>query len=498
MSSAVVERSGLTDPVEVNPHHARRWLILGVLGLAQLMVVLDSTVVTIALPSAQADLGFSDASRQWIVTAYALAFGSLLLVGGRLADLIGRKWTFITGLAGFAAASALGGAANSFAVLVTARAIQGGFAALLAPSGLALLTITFTVAKERAQAFGIYSAIAGSGAAIGLLLGGLLTEYASWRWTMFVNLLFAGAALFGASTLLHHTRSEHRQRLDIPGTVTISAGLFCLVYGFSHAETAGWSNAVTIASLLAAAVLIVSFLVIQTRSSSPLLPPRVLRDRQRGGALFAMFATSSGMFAIFLFLTYYLQSTMHYSAVQTGLAFLPLSFTIIITAGLVSSVLISKISTRTLVPSGMLVTAAGLAMLTRIDVHSDYVTTILPATILLAFGMGVTFAGSMSVATLGVAREDAGVASALVNVSQQVGGSVGTALLNTIAATAAANFLVGKVPSQNTYAMAAVHSYSVAFWAAAAVTAVGAVVTFLMLRPGIPQFDHESDALVVL
>src|SRR3954471_20766326 len=267
-----------------NPHHERRWLILAVLGVAQLMVILDATIVNIALPSAQEALGFSDGSRQWIVTAYALAFGSLLLLGGRLGDLFGRKRTFITGLLGFALASAAGGAAQSFKMLVAARALQGMFGALLAPSVLSLLTTTFTNPRERGTAFAIYGAIAGAGGALGLLLGGLLTEYLSWRWCLYVNLLFAVPAVFAALPLLHNQVAAVRAKLDIPGTLTASGGLFALVYGLNKAETNGWGAAITLGFLAAAAVLLAAFVMIQRRSAQPLLPLRVLADRNRAGS----------------------------------------------------------------------------------------------------------------------------------------------------------------------------------------------------------------------
>lgn len=259
--------------------HSMRWWILAVLGLAQLTVVLDATVVNIALPSAQAALGFSNDQRQWIVTAYALAFGSLLLLGGRLADLVGRKRMFLIGLVGFAAASAVGGAANGFEMLVVARAVQGLFGAMLAPAALSLLTTTFTDARERSKAFGVYGAIAGGGAAVGLLIGGVLTEYLSWRWCMYVNLFFAGAAFIGGLLWLRNSVAQHRPRLDVPGILLVSTGLFSVVYGFSHAETAGWSDPVTVGFLVAAAVLLAAFVVVQTRVAHPVLPMRILLDR---------------------------------------------------------------------------------------------------------------------------------------------------------------------------------------------------------------------------
>ena len=484
-------------PVSDNPHHARRWLILAVLAVAQLTVVLDATVVNIALPTAQHALGFSDNSRQWIVTAYALSFGSLLLLGGRLADLIGRKWTFLIGLAGFAAASAVGGAAVNFGMLVTARAIQGGFGALLAPAALALLTTTFTEAKERARAFGIYGAIAGAGAAVGLLLGGVLTEFLSWRWTMYVNLVFAGIAIAGGIMLLHHRPSEHRPRLDLPGTLTVSGGLFALVYGFSHAETAGWASGTTIGFLVTAAILLVAFVGIQMRTAHPLLPMRVVLDRNRGGAFLAMFTAAIGMFGVFLFLTYYLQQILGYSALRSGVAFLPMVVALVISSTVVSTGLAGRVSPRILIPAGMVLSALGMYLLTGLGLHSDYAGAIMPATIVTGLGMGMVFASAMSLATLGVAADDAGVASAAVNTVQQVGGSIGTALLNTIAATAATTYLTTHHSSPTVLQSAAVHSYVVAFWWSAAIFAAGAAVAALILRSGVPQIE-ESEAVVLL
>jgi EmrB/QacA subfamily drug resistance transporter len=485
-------RAGSAEPSHSNPHHARRWLILVVLALAQLMVVLDSTVVNIALPSAQRSLNFSDGDRQWIVTAYSLAFGSLLLLGGRLADLFGRKRVFLIGLGGFAAASAAGGAATGFTTLVIARAVQGGFGALLAPAALALLATTFTESKERAKAYGIYGAIAGGGAALGLLLGGVLTEYLSWRWCMYVNIFFAVPALVGGLILLVHRHAEERPKLDLPGTLTVSAGLFSLVYGFSHAETAGWSSMVTLGFLAAAAVLLIAFVALQRRVKHPLLPLRVVLDRNRGGAFLAMLLSAAGMFGVFLFLTYYLQQSLGYSAVSTGLAFLPMCFVLVIVASVATTMLSSRVSPRVTIPVGLLIGSIAMFMLTRIGVQSDYMRDLLPALLLLGLGLGLVFATAMSLATLGVDPQDAGVAGATVNTMQQVGGSIGTALLNTLAATAAANYLIGKPASESVAAHAAVQSYTTAFWWSSAIFLLGAVLSALVLRPGIPAVDENA------
>jgi EmrB/QacA subfamily drug resistance transporter len=478
-------------------HHAHRWTILALLGVAQLMVVLDATIVNIALPSAEKALHFTDENRQWIVTAYALAFGSLLLLGGKLGDLFGRKWTFIAGLVGFAGASAIGGTAHSFGVLVAARALQGAFGAVLAPSALSLLTTTFTDPRERGKAFGIFGAIAGGGAAIGLLLGGILTEYLSWRWCLYVNLLFALPAAMGALTLLRNPeRTAHRPRLDLPGTAAASGGLFALVYGFSNAETHGWGAPLTVGMLAGGVALLAGFVAWQRRAAQPLLPLRVVLDRNRGGSYLAIGIAGMGMFGVFLFLTYYLQRNLGFSPVKSGLAFLPLSAVIIATATTATTKLLPRFGARPLMTSGMVLASLGMVVLAQLGPHSSYAAHILPALILQALGMGLVFAPAMSGATLGVAPSDAGVASAMVNTSQQVGGSIGTAVLSTLANTAAASFVVGQRPTASVLADAAVHGYTTAFWWAAGIFAVGAAVTGLVVRSGAPQYAPAAEPVL--
>ena len=464
-----------------NPHHAKRWLILGVIAIAQLMVVLDATIVNIALPSAQHDLGFGDDARQWIVTAYALAFGSLLLLGGRIGDLIGRKRVFVIGLLGFAGASVVGGFAQSFSVLVSARALQGVFGALLAPGALSLLSTTFTEPEERGKAFGVFGAVAVGGAAIGLLLGGILTEYLSWRWCLYVNLLIAIPAALAATALLHNEVPAIRPKLDIPGAVTASAGLFAIVYGFSNAHTHSWSAPFTIGMLIAGLVLLASFVAIQARSAHPLLPLRVVLDRDRGGSFLAMVLAGSGMLAVFLFLTFYLQQTLGFSPIKAGLAFLPMTGTIIIAATAGSTKLLPKFGPRPLIGAGMVIASAGLVTLTSVGVHTAYATHVLPGLLIMGAGMGLVFSSAMATATFGVEPKDAGVASAMVNTMQQVGGSIGTALLSTIAASATTGQLAGHVPSRALISQAAVHGYATAFWWAAAIFATGAVLCTALL-----------------
>jgi EmrB/QacA subfamily drug resistance transporter len=465
----------------------RRWLILAVLSIAQLMVVLDATVVNIALPSAQEALHFSDSDRQWVVTAYTLGFGSLLLLGGRLVDLFGRKRTLIIGLVGFAVASAVGGTAQSFIPLIAARAVQGIFAALLAPAALSLLTTTFTDPQERGKAFGIFGAIAGAGAGVGLLLGGVLTEYLSWRWCLYVNLIFAALAGTGALLLLaKHVRSG-KPNLDIPGTLTASAGLFALVYGFSEADRSGWSATSTLGFLAAGVALLAVFVVIEQRAAHPLLPLRVVVDRNRGGSYLAMLIAAIGMFGVFLFLTYYLQQTLGYSPVKSGLAYLPMIGAIIATSTTATTVLQPRVGPRLIVLTGMLLAAAGMVVLAQLGMHSTYAAHVLPALIPLGLGLGLIFGPAMNTGTLGVDPGDAGVASATVNTASQVGGSLGTALLNTVATTATASFVAGKAAAPALAADAAVHGYTTAFWWAAAIFAAGAVICGVLLRPGSPR-----------
>jgi EmrB/QacA subfamily drug resistance transporter len=462
----------------------RRWFALVVLALAQMMVVLDGTIVNIALPTAQRALGFSNSDRQWVVTAYALAFGGLLLLGGRLSDMFGRKRVFLIGLVGFAGASALGGAATSFGMLVVARAVQGAFGALLAPAVLALLTTTFTDPAERGRAFGIYGAILGGGGAIGLILGGVLTTYASWRWTLFVNPVFAAIAFIGGAAVLRQSRSEHRPHLDLPGAITVSAGLFAVVYGFSHADTSGWQDPITLGSLVGGVVLLAAFLAIEARVANPLLPLRVVGDRNRGGSYLAIFLVVAAMFGMFLFLTYYLQTTLGYSAIRSGFAFLPMVVVLSLTSLLANGKLLPRFGPRPLVPTGMVVAAGGMIVFTQLGAHSDYVTHILPGLLLLGVGIGLAVSSSTNTATVAVEPDDAGVASAMVNTSQQIGGSIGTSFLNTIAASAVASFVASHPSSPTLAAQAALHSYTVVFWCSAGILAAGAVATFALFRSG--------------
>src|SRR5438874_2197073 len=467
--SATLER---TAPAE------RRWLVLVVAAVAQLMLVLDGTIVNIALPSAQQALGFSNGDRQWLVSAYALAFGSLLLVGGRLGDMFSRKWVFITGLVGFALASAVGGAAGSFAVLVTARALQGAFGAVLAPAALGTLVSTFTDPRERGSAFGVFGSVAAGGSAIGLVLGGVLTEYLSWRWCLYVNLVFAAIAAAGALAYLRGGRAASRPRMDWPGAVLACAGLFAIVFGFSQAETAGWTSALTVGSLVGGMLLLAGFVVAEQRVLHPLLPLRVIVDRARGGAYVAVGISGMALFGTLLFLTFYLQVVKGNSPLTTGLLFLPMIGSILISSNLSSNI---GLGPRALIAAGMLLGAGGLVLLTQVTVTSSYVSDVLPGLLMLGLGLGLIFAQAIHTATAGVAREDSGVASALVNTMQQVGGSIGTSALSTIALSAPATYLIGHDAGPQTQAVAATFGYTTAFAVSAGLLGLGFILAVVLL-----------------
>ncbi len=477
----------------------RRWLVLVVVAVAQLMVVLDATIVNIALPSAQHSLGFANSDRQWVVTAYALAFGSLLLVGGRLGDMFSRKWVFITGLIGFAVASAIGGAAVSFLMLVSARALQGAFGAILAPAALGTLVSTFRDPRERGQAFAVFGSVAVGGGAVGLILGGLLTQYLSWRYTLYVNLIFAALAVAGALVWIHTSRPATRPRMDWPGAVFACAGLFLIVFGFSHAETASWTATLTIGSLVLGAVLLAAFVVAERRVSHPLLPLRVILDRTRGGSYVAVGITGIAIFGIFLFLTYYMQQVKGYSPVTTGLLFLPMVAGILIASTVSSVVLLPRFGPRALIAAGMLLGAGGTAYLAQLTVTSGYPGDIMPALIAMGLGFGMIFAPAINTATAGVPPQDSGVASALVNTMQQVGGSVGVSILSTIAGSATTSYLLAHHTGSQALALASAstHGYTLAFTISAALLGLGAILAILML-PSRRRLAELSEAAALV
>ncbi|MEU3611685.1 MFS transporter [Streptomyces sp. NPDC006872] len=493
MSESADSESRVAAKGAPDPHYANRWLILAVIGVAQLTIFLDTTVVNIALPSAQADLGFGDGDRQWVVTAYALAFGSLLLLGGRIVDLIGAKRSLMISIVGFGAMSVLAGAANGFAMLITARALQGGFAALVAPAALSFLLTVFKDPKERVKAFGVYGALGSGGLALGLVLGGALTDWLDWRWCLYVNVIFTAAVFVGALLTMHNRQAEHRaERLDLPGTVTASVGLFCLAYGLSNADDGDWGKTDVWGFLVASAVLLVAFVLFELRSRTPLLPIRIVLHRNRGSAYLAMFLLGIGLFVQFLFLTYYLQLILEFSAIESGLAFLPMIVGIGIGATTIPPVLEPKLGTRVLIPAGLVLAAVGSFWLSRLTVDSSYLGGVMVPSLIAGVGFGLVVSLGAAVATVGVEPQDAGAASALVNTVQQVGGSIGTALLSTLAITAADSFVEGKKPTPQLISEAAVESYTTAFFWGAVVFLGGAILCGLMFdRHVTSQADPE-------
>jgi EmrB/QacA subfamily drug resistance transporter len=481
-------------PAGAAPVDPKRWFALTVIAIAQLMVVLDATIVNIAMPSAQQALGISDANRQWIITAYTLAFGGLLLLGGRIADYVGRKRVFLIGLIGFAGASALGGIATNGATLFAARGLQGVFGALLAPAALSLVTVTFTDVKDRAKAFGVFGAISGVGAAIGLVMGGFLTEYTTWRWCLLVNIPIALLAFFLALPVVRESKAKGNTRYDVPGAVLATAGLLSLVYGFTKAAEDGWSAATTLAFFAIAAVLLVGFVFVEARSSHPLLPLRVVWHRNRGGSFLVSVLMGAGMFGMFLFMTYYFQGTLHYSPLESGVAYLPFSGALIVTA-VVASGLLPRTGPRGMMTLGGVMAAAAMIWLTQLEVDSSYWAFIMPAFVLMASGMALVFVPLGNTSLTGVDDHDAGVASAMLNTTQQVGGSLGVAVLNTVFTTAVASYLTSNGPAAAEQGQ--VHGYNVAFTVSAVLLGVSAVLIFLLIRndrQGTPALEQAGDA----
>ncbi|MDE3205666.1 MAG: MFS transporter [Acidobacteriota bacterium] len=458
------------------------------------MVVLDATVVNIALPSAQASLHFDNSQRQWIITAYALAFGSLLLLGGRVGDMLGRKRTFLIALVSFATASALGGAAPSFAVLVVARALQGAAGAMLAPAALGTLVTTFHNPRDRGRAFGVFGTVAVGGGAVGLILGGVLTQYLSWRWCMYVNVVFAAIAVVGALAYMTEVTIPNPPRIDVAGTVLAALGLFGVVFGFSQAETDGWASGVTVGSLVLGVILLAVFVRVEQRVAQPLLPLRVVADRARGMAFAAVGIAGLAMFSLFLFLTYYLQLVKHFSPVTSGLAFLPMIGCVMISSNMSNIVTLPRFGPRIVITTGMTTVLLGLGYLSRLNTHSSYTGAVLPSLILMGLGMGMVMAPSMNTATAGVRPQDSGVAAALVSTMQQVGGSIGTAVMSTIAASVTSSYTASHAAVAGFDAAAATQGYSRVFLASALVFAAGGIIA-AMLFPNRAQLAAKRDAV---
>ena len=459
----------------------RRWLALAVIAVAQLMTALDATIVNIALPSAQRSLGFGDDARQWVVTAYTLCFAGLLLLGGRIADVIGRRRAFVIGLSGFALASLLAGLAPDLGVLLAGRALQGAFAALIAPTALSLLAVTFTEPAERARAFAVFGAVASSGAAAGLLLGGVLTEFLDWRWCLFVNVGVAVAVLALGRSVLPDPPVVPGSRVDLASAALATGGLAAIVLGCSQAATRGWTSPAVIGPVAGGVALVSLFALRQRRLTAPLLPPTVLRDRNRAGAYLAAATAVVGSFGLFLLLTYHLQVVLHYSPLRAGLAVLPLTLANSVSGYQLGSRLMPRMPARVLLGGGLLVAAAGLAVLTQLDPASGYLDTVLPAEVLVGIGMGALFPPAFSLAVRGVGPRDAGVASAVIGTATQVGSSIGTAVLNSIAVSATAAYLVGHSGARSA---ALVHGYATATgWSAGLLVTMAVVVLVLVDAP---------------
>jgi len=463
----------------------RPWWTLTVVALAQLMVVLDATIVNIALPAAQADLGFGDADRQWVVSAYSLAFGSLLLLGGRLNDRLGARTGFVIGLAGFALASAVGGWAQGFGVLIAARAVQGVFGALLAPAALALLATTFRGTKDQGRAFGVYGAVAGGGGAVGLLLGGVLTDSLSWRWCLFVNVVIAAAVIVGALVVLPAGAAQAKGgRTDWWGAVLVVVGLFAIVLGFGRSEVLGWSSSVTIGALAVGVVSLTAFVLVEIRASAPLLPMSIVRSRVRGTSYLVMALAAVGMFSVYLFLAYYLQRTLGFSPTLAGVAFLPNAVSVAIGSAVSSAVLVPRFGIRLPVTAGAALAAAGFLYFTGIEADAAYVTTVLPGMFMAGLGLGAVFGSAMASASAGVAPAQTGIASATVNTTQQIGGAIGIALLTSLSLSASR--LGGEIAG-----------YHAVFWGAAASLAVAAVLAGVLYprRAASPVAEPTTSAV---
>ncbi|WP_086870585.1 MFS transporter [Streptomyces viridochromogenes] len=472
----------------------RRWLALLFIAVAQLMVFLDGAIMNIALPSAQQDLHFTDGGRQWVITAYGLAFGGLLILGGRLGDLWGRKRVFVIGLLGFALASGLGGAAQNLPTLLTARALQGVFAALLAPAALALISLAFTDARERAKAFGIYGAIATAGGALGLLLGGMFTEYTEWRWGLYINLPIAVIGILGVLTVVRDPGiPAGRARLDVPGALLASGGAVALVFGFAKAESDGWAAGVTVSMFVLSALLLAAFVLLAAKVTSPLLPLRVLTERNRAGAYLSLALSVVSMFGMFLFLSYYFQLVKGYSPVQSGAAFIPMAAAQALGSTQIGARLSHRVRPGLLMGAGYAVSGIGVLMLALLDVDASF-GYIAVAEIVVGAGIGTAFMPAFSLGTHGVELRDVGVASAMTNTSQQIGGSIGTALLNTIAASATAGYVASHQGAVSLTGLSLVHGYSVAYWWATGFLAAAALVAFLAVDAGKPKGEPAMAA----
>ncbi|MFD3842385.1 MFS transporter [Streptomyces sp. NPDC058642] len=460
----------------VKDSSSRRWTLLAV-SAAQLLVVLDGTIVNIALPSAQQALEMSDASRQWAITAYALAFGGLLLIGGRVSSALGHRRTFIIGLLGFAGASALGGAAVSPEMLFGARALQGVFAAGLAPAGLSLLTITFTEPRERGRAFGVFAAVGAAGSAIGLIAGGLLTEYVGWRWCLYINTPLALLAVLGATLVARDRPGRESKGLDVPGALLSTAGFVAVVYAFNEAASLGWGSGKVLALLAGGALLLAAFVAVELRTPRPLVPMRILLHRARGGAFLAITLMFVAMFGFYLFMSYYTQTILGYSPVEAGLTLIINALATLLASTLIAGRLHGRVSPATLILPGLLAAAGGIFLLTRLTPQSTEIfgLYLVPALLLTGLGLGLVMPPTASLATADMDWQDIGAASAAYNAGQQLGAALGTALFNTLAASAAASYLAAH--PQAAAGAGAVRGYTTALAAAAGILLVATLIT---------------------
>jgi EmrB/QacA subfamily drug resistance transporter len=482
MSETLTPAATATATAADNPPGSAtsKWLVLVIACMAQFMVVLDATVVNIALPSVQRGLHFSPANLQWIVNGYTLVFGGFLLLGGRAADLIGRKRLFLAGVALFSVASLINGFAQTSGMLIGGRALQGLGGALVSPAALAIITTTFSDAGERTKALGVWSAIAASGAAVGLLMGGVLTDIASWRWVFFVNVPIGIITVAMALRYVAESRIEVENRsFDLAGAVSVTGGLVLLVYAIVKAQAYGWGSGKTIGLLAGAVALLTIFMTIEARSKAPLMRLSIFRIRALAVADIVLLLVASGMFGMFFFASLYVQEILGYSPLRAGLAFLPVTAGIIIGAG-VAQQLIKRVGVRNVSTAGIALASAGMLVLTQLPVHGSYVSDLLVGLLPMSLGMGLTFVPITLMGTSGVTGEDAGLASGLFNTAQQVGGSLGLAILSTLAASQTASVLHGT--STAAVLAARVSGYHVAFLAAAIMLGAGVVIMSVALR----------------
>jgi EmrB/QacA subfamily drug resistance transporter len=467
----------------VERQEASRWFVLVLVCLAQFMVILDATIVNVALPSIQRDLHFSAADLQWVINSYTLTFGGFLLLGGRAGDIVGRRRIFVAGTVLFTVASLVNGLSTSSEMLIIARGVQGLGAALVSPAALSIITTTFPEGAERQKALGVWSAIAAGGGAIGLLLGGILTDQLSWEWIFFVNVPVGVAAAALSWRYIPESRMEGRSGFDIAGAVSVTAGLIVLVYAIVKAQAFGWGSARTLGLAAVAVALLAIFVVIERRSHAPLVRLSIFRVRSLLGANLALLVVAGGLFALFFFASIYVQEILGYDPLQAGLAFLPVSFMIGIGAGIAQQ-MVRRIGVRPVAIFGLIVATAGLFYLSRVPADGSYAKDLLPGLLLMSFGMGNTFVPVTLIATTNVAAEDAGLASGLFNTSQQVGGALGLAVLSTLAADKTSTLLanLGHAPSPVDRAVALTEGFQVAFTGAAILLLAGLVVLVLLVR----------------